>query len=397
MKTFHHPSNSRINIHIYPSKMTNESRIYKITQSLIEARLVDRIVLIGKDAPPLAEYDCLDESRSIWRVPLTSFPRLNWKIAKVLRYGQWLWKIYTRFRKEPIALINCHSIFDLPVGVLLKRTTGASLIYDTHELETERNGFKGYLQKIVKKMEKYFIHYADYIFVVGDSIKEWYRQAYRLDNIAVVKNIPIARALVGKSSKLRDLFNIPPEKILYIYQGAFLDGRGIDLLLQVFAKEEIHDHIVFMGYGKFKDRIIASQNCCQTVHYLDAVPFQEIVDYTSGADIGISLIENICLSYYYSFPNKISEYLMSGIPCIVSDFPDMGDFVKTHDCGWSVPVDENSAYALIKDMSWDKIAQKKVGVNRLLNRDDFGWEFEKNKMIEVYNTHIKSSIRGVIK
>ena len=46
-------------------------------------------------------------------------------------------EILKKYRNNPIACINCHSLSTLPICVLLKLYTKSYLIYDTHELETE--------------------------------------------------------------------------------------------------------------------------------------------------------------------------------------------------------------------------------------------------------------------
>ena len=377
-----------LNIHIYPSNLENESRIMRITGSLIEAGIVKEIVIVGKKEGNLKEYDRLDETRQIWRVPLNRYPKLHWKVRKVLRYMQWLWKIYIRYRREKIGIINCHSVFDLPVGAWLKRAAGCRLIYDTHELETERNGLKGPLKQILKRIEKRYIKHVDHVFVVSDSIARWYQETYGLTGVTVIKNMPTheKKPAPKGSNHLRDLFKVPAERILYIYQGAFFKGRGIPILLAVFSRSDIHDHIVFMGYGELAEEIEEKASRHQNIHFHEAVPPGQVVEYTSGADVGFSLIENTCLSYYYSLPNKVFEYVVSGIPCIVSDFPEMKAFVHRYGTGWTSPVDEESVYTLVTEISRDRhmIPGKKQNITTALQRNDFGWEHESKKLIQVY-------------
>ena len=42
------------------------------------------------------------------------------------------------------------------------------------------------------------------------------------------------------------------------------------------------------------------------------VPFEELPAYTACADIGINLLENWGLNYYYSLPNRISLIELRG-------------------------------------------------------------------------------------
>ncbi|MCP4153217.1 MAG: glycosyltransferase family 4 protein [bacterium] len=377
-----------LNLHIYPSNMAKASRIMKITGTLIDMGIATEIIMVGKGDCELEEHQQLDEYRKVWRVPLKTYPkRLNWKVKKILRYLQWLRKIYREFHKKDIGLINCHSLFDLPVGVRLKKNSGCQLIYDAHELETERGGSSRFLKKIMKWMEKKYIKHADYTFVVSNSIGKWYRENYGLDNISVVRNIPVktqSSELQRGGGKLREIFDIPENRIIFIFQGGFHPGRGIEIFLSVFANEEITDHIVFMGFGCLEEEIKAYEKRNNNIHFLEAVEMGEIHEYTSGADVGVALTENTCLNHYYSLPNKIFEYLTSGIPSIVSDFPDMSAFIDEYSCGWTCSINEAAVYALVKNMTFSKVKEKKKDIITIIDRDDFGWDNEKQKLIKVY-------------
>lgn len=73
-----------------------------------------------------------------------------------------------------------------------------------------------------------------------------------------------------------------------------------------------------MGYGALQDEIINITKVYKNIFFQPAVP-HNIPDYTSSADVGISSLVDLssCLSYYYSLPNKIFEYLMAELPIIV--------------------------------------------------------------------------------
>ena len=49
-------------------------------------------------------------------------------------------KMFRRAKKLNPQIIHCHDTPVLPLGLALKFATGAKIIYDAHELESERNG-----------------------------------------------------------------------------------------------------------------------------------------------------------------------------------------------------------------------------------------------------------------
>ena len=50
-----------------------------------------------------------------------------------------------RFRPQ---IIHCHDMFVLPLAVVVKLLTGARLIYDAHELESDRNGLSNRIKNL---------------------------------------------------------------------------------------------------------------------------------------------------------------------------------------------------------------------------------------------------------
>ena len=269
---------------------------------------------------------------------------------------------------------------------MFKLFSKSNLVYDAHELETERNGWSRARKEIGKLVERILIRQADGVIVVSESIAKWYRDNYSLKNVYVIYNFTYKHVEQGayhakvfrKRLKLRD------DEILFIYQGALGRGRGIEILLNVFSKVDKIKHIVFMGYGDLEKAVKNWESKYSNIHFQPAVKPEEVLLYTSAADVGICLVENLCLSYYCTMPNKVFEYVSSGLPLIVSDFPEMAKIVDHNECGWKVSLDEGSVTDLINKISKEEIEQKRSNV--LKCRDDFLWEKQEKKLLTIYRT-----------
>ncbi|MBN4066143.1 glycosyltransferase family 4 protein [Candidatus Amoebophilus asiaticus] len=287
---------------------------------------------------------------------------------------------------KKISIIQCNSIQDLPIGVILKLVKkDVKLIYDAHELETEKQELSGLSRFIAKITEKLLIKYIDQMMVVSESILQWYREVYKIDNISLVRNMPynIERNLKSRSPVFSTKFNIE-NAIIFLYQGTLMNGRGIDLLLQVFANINKNKHIVFMGYGQYEDKIKVYSAQYSNIHFHEAVAIEEILLYANGADVGLSLIENICLSYYYCLPNKLFEYIISGLPVIVSNFPDMAEIINEYNVGWKVNVTYPEVYKIIDALTIEEINEKKKNSIDCCNL--FSWANEEKKFMEIYQS-----------
>lgn len=370
-------------LHIYPSTFTHESRILKETGSLIKSGLFDQIYIGAFWADGLAEYEQLDNRRSVRRIRLRSMD-FSGRLGKLLRFIEWYLRIFFEFRQKRPTFINCHSLSVLPLGVLFSWVCGSRLIYDTHELETETRESKGLRKVFAKFLERVLIGQVEAVIVVCDSIGRWYRDTYKLIEVHVVRNIPHARpSSVVKSQLLRQMFGIRDVELLFIVQGIMDAGRGIDIIASAFSRTKLDKHVVFLGNGSFQRELINWSTQYPNIHYHPAVPPQNLLEFTAGADVGISLIENSCLSYYYCLPNKMFEYLLCGLPVIISDFPEMAKIVDENDCGWKSAVDAVSLTKLLGSITPQEIADKTIASKELANT--LGWHNEERILIDLYN------------
>ena len=280
-------------------------------------------------------------------------------------------------------MINIHAIALLPFGVLLKYFYNARLVYDTHELETETNGSNGIRKKLSKLIEKILIKKCDLVFVVSENIADWYMKEYNISRPVVVKNAPKLFKQIN-TNYFRENLNIKKDSRIVLYQGRLSKGRGVDLLLECFKlRNDDKVVIVFMGYGELENSIKIASNKKNNIFFHPAVAPEIVLKYTSSADIGISFIENTCLSYYFCLPNKLFEYAMAGLPVIVSNMKEMKELVEKYDMGIVVQDDKiKSINSAIDKIIGSNIEQMKQ--NARICAEENSWETQEIKMINEY-------------
>ena len=315
-----------INIHLYPSSFQNESRIMREARSLARLGLFDRIDLVGTGQEGLPETEEQGAGIRIVRIGQRGLQR---SVArKVLDTAAWTSSVYRRYGGEALACINCHSVATLPLGAMLKHITGARLIYDPHELETEANGLHGVRKFLTKRAERALIAAADHCIFVGRAIEEWYVREYRLANTTVLYNCP-ARTETACTDYFRKAFPIPAETPVFLYQGLLAEGRGIRVLVDAFAPLAGRAALVIMGYGPLEDWIKMQAERHPHIRYHHAVAPDRLLDYTAAADFGLSVIEPTSVSYDYCMPNKLFEYVMAKKPVLVSPTVEQRKFVES--------------------------------------------------------------------
>ncbi len=372
-----------MNIHIFPSPLVNDSQQVRELDAIRELGLASPIRVACTWLEGLPEVEVRHDDLQIKRFRLYFDRYRKSALISALKYLEFLVRVFLYFRREKGAVVNCHSLFVLPIGVLLKITGAArGLIYDAHELETECFGHGNALKSVFKLMERTMIRFVDETTVVSPSIADWYQDQYKGISIHLLRNVARKKQLPVNSNVFRSRFEIPDEALVFLYVGLVGFGRGTELLLEVFSKPACRHHLVIMGFGPAQAMVEQAGARFPTVHYHPRVPPDDILEYTQGADVGLCLIENTCLSNYYCLPNKIFEYLHSGIPVITSDFPDLSHIVETYDCGWVVPVDAASVSTLVDSLTPAQIEAKRPGVNRV--RDDIHWDKEKHVLEDVF-------------
>ena len=376
---------SKRNLHIYQTDFRFESRMIKETRSLIALNLVDEIIIAAMHSDGQQEEEQFEQNIMVKRFRLLSKKYSKIRILRMFSKIEFLVKLLFNYRKYHFVYINCHSILVLPVGVLLKKMGVTDfLIYDTHELETETVGLSGINKSFFKFLEKQLIKHCDRVICVCQPIADWYKKEYKLSKVHVIQNMPYNNNLAfTKSQILKTKLNIPLEDILFIYQGGLMPGRGIETLLNVFSRSNSNRHIVFMGYGELVDQILTFCNKYSNIHFHEAVPMHEILRYTSSADIGLVYVPGkLCLSYELSLPNKFGEYILAGIPIVISDnLSYLKSIIEHNNLGWYVE-DEDGLQTLINDLSLSEYSDKSKYVADY--KRNIGWEYEEKEYMEIY-------------
>ena len=371
------------NLHITLTEFRNESRLLKEANSLLNHEVVQTVYVAALHAESLDVDQNYGERLIAHRFKLSTRQMPKNLFAQIVKYLEFCFSVYFFYKKKEVKIVNVHSLGLLPLGVALKYLYGAKLIYDAHELETEKNGDRGFRKKLSKWLEGLLINRVDMMIVVSESIADWYAKAYSIIRPPVVLNAPNRRDLI-KTDHFRNDLGIREDQVILLYQGGLASGRGVDLILNAF-KERVDDKValVFMGYGQLKEEIMFEALSCGNIYYYPAVDAKTVLEYTASADMGIHLIQNTCLNHEYCMPNKLFEYAMAGLPVLVSNMKDMSALVNEYEMG-----------GVVKDFS-------AAGINRVIDEllecdlggmknnayraaCDHAWEIQEDKLIAAY-------------
>lgn len=367
-------------ISIVLNSFTNDSRVLKEVTSLRNAGYDVMVVALHEDN--LKEKEEVN-SIPVHRIRLRTrrFPKYLW--VQVIKYIEFLLKVVLQFRNCQV--VHCNDLNTLPIGFLLKKLSRRKIkvIYDAHEYETEVKGLIGLRKKLAKLIERLLIKHADCVITVSNSIAEAYRKDYGIDKPKLVLNCP-PYVQIKKKNIFRKKFNIGSEQTIFLYQGGLVKGRGIEQLLEAFYQIKRDDVVlVLMGYGELENVVKEYAAKSSKIYFQEAVSPQILLEYSSSADIGVSIIEPSCLNYEYCLPNKFFEYSMVGLPILTNNSVEMRKLVEQYNCGETIQsIDTKSIIQGINNIMKKDI--KQMSLNALEMAKRYNWEEQEKILLSVY-------------
>ena len=378
------------NLHISLTEFTHASRVLKQTATISSLSEIEHIFIAALHKKDLKKDEKITDRIYLKRFTLKTRGLSKSLLAQILKYLEFVLRVFFFYKKKNINIVNIHTLALLPLGYVLKLFYGAKLIYDTHELETETNNLKGLRKQFSKLLEYLLIKKADHVFVVSENIADWYEKTYNITRPTVLLNAPRA-AHVKKTKYFKDTFHLRDDQIIMLYQGLLVAGRGIDILLEAF-KKSTNDKIVivFLGFSEFEKEIQSTSKLYNNIFFHKAVPTCELLKYTASADVGIALTQNTCLSHNFCMPNKLFEYAMADLPVIVSNVQEMSAFVKKYQMG---VVMEDYTFT-----SFNKAIERLLSKNLTVLKQnakkaalDNSWEHQEKKILIIYRKLLVSA------
>lgn len=369
----------KTHIHLYFAAWRGESRAWRAGTVAIEAGHADEVLYVGHKAVGCPDREDIAPNQTILRIgtepPRPGSPRL----LRALALPRWWWACGRDLASKNVSLVVAHSLASLPIAVFLSRCWRTPLLYDAHELETQREGWSRPIRALAQLVEWLFIRFSDHTIVVNDSIKDWYQRRYPSVSVTTLRNTPsIDRMLVPPGQLRRDL-GVGEEDLLFLYLGRFGPGRGIDLMIEAFKKLPSDKHAVFLGDGPWEEWMKGEAGKHSNIHLLKPVSPETVASYASSADVGVSIANGKSLSYQYGLGNKIFEYSLAGLALIVSDIPEQRKYVENHARGWIIPACALELEMLVRGLTRESIKARPEGKTLPPS-----WETERQVLLSIF-------------
>lgn len=313
--------------------------------------------------------------------------RLNcfWEKGKMfyLEYNIRLF-FYLLFSKvDIICAIDLDTI--LP-GFLVTKLKSKPCVYDAHEYFTELPEVvhRPLVRKIWSIIADICIPNIKHCYTVGPSLAVIFEKKYNT-KFEVIRNVPFRLRL---ETNVRDIkVEKGPGKII-LYQGVLNEGRGLEFIIEAMQFIE-NAELWIAGEGDLSlelRELVKTMQLGKKIKFLGFLAPNELKNVTISADVGLNLLENKGLNYYYSLANKAFDYIQAEVPSIHMNFPEYQSI--------------NERYGVFHLIDNLKIETIRLALNRLLKdqkyylelkaacieaKKDFVWEKEEKKLLEIYS------------
>lgn len=283
------------------------------------------------------------------------------------------------YKHKPSVVVS-NDLDTLLASFILTKLVKTKLVYDSHELFTEVPELIGrkFKKKLWEKLESYILPKLSNSYTVCNSIAQIYNNKYGI-SMNSIRNLPLKKEYLPAN-------DLHKEKHIIIYQGALNLGRGIELMITAMQFLD-NCKLMIIGDGDVTEQLkelSKSLNLQFKIEFIGKIPLSQLHQYTSRASLGLSLEEDLGLSYHYALPNKLFDYIQAQIPVIVSDLPEMKAIVEKYNVGLVLKTRE--ARTLAKEIKRVFSLRESTNLknNLKIAASELCWENEEQKLKHIF-------------
>jgi glycosyltransferase involved in cell wall biosynthesis len=247
----------------------------------------------------------------------------------------------------------------LPAALILGGESKGPVVYDAHEYwPYSYHDFRHWETEFWSGLERALVKVAAIRVTVSPPLAALLSADYGCEFIAVPNCTTVAgAAAVDVQARLRQRTG---GETVFLYQGSFAPGRGIEHLISAWAQVASPARLLLRGppspFKREMEYLAQSLGLKgRRVVFPEPVTEDELIAAAGEADVGIIPYEPDSPNNKFSCPNKLSQYLAAGLPIITNEL----DFVQQ-------VVLENRLGAVVGFRDAAKLAQT---VERFSDRD----------------------------
>ena len=317
--------------------------------------------------------------------PLSTYPfrqkRLNcWFQSGFAFYAEYNIRLFFFLLFLPIDVLGAIDLDTILPNLLVSKLRRKIRVYDAHEYFTEvpevirRPG----VQRVWEKVGDWAIPQFQSCYTVAEGLAKILTDRYGTP-FQVIRNVPIITSELPSPS--------PSPPFVLLYQGVLNEGRGLEVLIQ--AMPQLEDTELWLaGEGDLSERLrnlTARLQLQNRVKFLGYLPPEHLRQLTPKAHLGLNLLENKGLSYYYSLANKAFDYIQAGLPSLQMDFPAYRTLQENYQVFHLLEnLNVGSVVGGVNDLRLSSTKYNVIRQHCLEARQILNWKEEEQKLLRFY-------------
>ena len=307
-------------------------------------------------------------------------------VRYLLSYVEFVLKTTAHAWRSRADLYEAHDLPALLPMMMAAKLRGRPIAYHAHELWSEASA-EDRFARVWRLLDRALVPHCDLVVTPEENRSRILHEEFGAKQPPLtVHNCPTYRPPI-ESTRLRDELarrGVAASTVV-LYQGLIDSRRCIEEIAE--ATRHFEDGVVLVmlgpGYGRWANPAAVLAGYDRIV-VLPPVPYEELLQYTASADVGILLYRNDCRNNYYCAPNKVFEYAMTGVPVIAADYPGIKALVEGEAIGSCVNPDEPAEIAAaVNRIALDPENRARMRANGLrATRERYNWESEFRPLLE---------------
>jgi glycosyltransferase involved in cell wall biosynthesis len=254
-------------------------------------------------------------------------------------YGQLRMAANALFRRSkglsiPPAVVVCHDLPTLPVGLALRRVFGSRVVFDCHDLWSDVNPVADDWERtLISRFERRLVPCADRTVTVSPPLARHLERTYGVRDVVVSPNAEPLVAGVEPASKRPT--SLP---VRFVFQGGAVPGRGLDVVLETWRRLDDERAVLYLRCpespyladlrSRFSDLLERGR-----VVIVPAVASTDLVAAAASADVGVVPYLADGLNHQFACPNKLSQYMQAGLAILGQRLDFVAEVIERYRCG----------------------------------------------------------------
>ena len=372
------------------------SSAHTLTDKRVFAKEAVSLAAAGFDVCHIAPDTTAAEERLERGVRLIAYARQPGLLGR-LRHLCTLLRLGARANAD---CYHCNEIDSWLVGLLLKLSRRAKVVFDVHEHYPTIAGDRFSLSllrraapHIVRWSYRLLCPLTDRVVLAKDTLRPDFVTSRQ--RLVSVRNFALTRANLERSGdcEARSTSNVD-EPIIVIHTGLISKLRGWRQLLEAISiAQHTETHLSVVGTfiddseGEFWARV-EELHLTQRVTVERWMAPEDAFSRIVKSHIGAVVFQPGVQNHVFALPHKAFDYMVAGIPVVAPDFAvELAPIIEDADCGILVDTaDPESISAALDRLAGNDDERHRLGANgRHAVFTKYNWENEATRLISMYH------------